>query len=369
MRGVQSSETAFAGNTHNREARQQRQLAQLLIARSGSRRPALTRWQCGVATSGAYGVEGCAHPWVAAAKEACGAVECAWRAEVSCRVQASRSLCPHTPPQDHTKRCRRPLQRRASCCRRPATATAAGVAVVATATVATATAMAATTSCPAGMFVGRCEPSGVSALLAQFAENKPGRRAPKAASNQQQPRVGLPFALFAPPPTGRAGLQLRCTAEKLLLLQRALLLLLTKAKLQAPRRTTPCAPSSNRSARAASSRSPHCSSLGWWLRPVHRCRGRPTSRRCCTWRASLATPLVRNYLSSGRRSRSTRGPARDARRCSSAAHTDRGRRTARACAYWPGRGLLLSTLDAKRTAPGPPTCAPRQGVRSACSCC
>jgi len=133
--------------------------------------------------------------------------------------------------------------------------------------------------------------------------------------------------------------------------------------------SSPCALSNSRSAKAASSCSPRYSSLGWWLPPVRRCRGRLTSRRCCTSRASLATPPVHSYLSSGRRSRSTRGPARDARRCSSAAPTDRGGRTARACACWPGRGPLLWTHGAKRTAPEPPTCAPRQGVRSACSCC
>ena len=205
VRGVQSSATAFAGNTHNREARRQRQLAQLLIARSGSRRPALTRWRCGVATAGAYEVEGCPCAWAAAAKEACGVVECAWRAEVSCRVQASRSLCPHTPPQDHTKRCRQPLQRRASCCRRPATATAAEVMVMATATVATATAMAATTSCPAGMFVGRCErPPGA------VCRTNPGGRARK---QQRINAAASGFAIRAcrtTTPTGRAGVQ---TAE------------------------------------------------------------------------------------------------------------------------------------------------------------
>ena len=111
VRGVQRSATVFAGSTHNREARRQRQLAQLLIVRSGSRCPAPTRWQCGVAMAGAYEVEGCACAWVAAATQACGVVECAWRAEVSCRAQASRSLCPHTPRQDHTKRCHRPLHR------------------------------------------------------------------------------------------------------------------------------------------------------------------------------------------------------------------------------------------------------------------
>ena len=138
VHGVPRSAIVFAGSTHNREARRQRQLAQLLIVRSGSRCPAPTRWQCGVAMAGAYEVEGCACAWVAAATQACGVVECAWRAEVSCRAQASRSLYPHTPRQDHTKRCRRPLQRRASCCRRAGTATA---------TVATATAMSSKTSC------------------------------------------------------------------------------------------------------------------------------------------------------------------------------------------------------------------------------
>ena len=113
VRGEQRSATAFAGSKHNRGARPQRQLSQLPIARSGSRRcPALARWCCGTAAAAACGVEGCA--WVAAARQACGVVECAWRVEqmgLGCPDQASRTPCPHTPPEDHTKRCCRLLRR------------------------------------------------------------------------------------------------------------------------------------------------------------------------------------------------------------------------------------------------------------------
>ena len=113
VRGEQRSATAFAGNKHNRGARPQRQLSQLPTARSRSRRcPALTRWCCGAAAAAACRVGGCA--WVAAATQVCGVVECAWRVEnvgLGCPDQASRSPCPHTPPEDHTKRCCRLLRR------------------------------------------------------------------------------------------------------------------------------------------------------------------------------------------------------------------------------------------------------------------
>ena len=113
VRGEQRSATAFAGSKHNREAQPQRQLSQLPTARSRSRRcPALTRWCCEAAAAAACRVGGCA--WVAAATQVCGVVECAWRVEnvgLGCPDQASRSPCPHTPPEDHTKRCCRLLRR------------------------------------------------------------------------------------------------------------------------------------------------------------------------------------------------------------------------------------------------------------------